>query len=74
MKPARPQLGIWVDFLIFVDFRLVFIENVDFGASPARTSVASFPAGGVFFVVKGPFDETHYFLLLFFNAVYPKWL
>jgi hypothetical protein len=26
-----------------------FIENVGFGASPARTSVASIPAGGFFF-------------------------
>ena len=51
MNPARPQLGIWVDFLIFVDFWLVFIENLGFGASPARTSVASIPAGGFFFLM-----------------------
>jgi len=32
-------------------FSYIFIENAGFGASPARTSVASFPAGGFFFNV-----------------------
>ena len=34
----------------FFDFSMDFIENAAFRASPIRTSVASFPAGGVFFV------------------------
>ena len=48
------------------DFSYVFIENGGFGASPVRTSVASIPAGGFFFVVNVTFEEKHA-LLLFFN-------
>ena len=38
-----------------------FVENGGFGASPARTSVASFPAGGFFFVVNVTVTEKHDF-------------
>ena len=37
-----------VDFWIFVIFHSFFVGNGGFGASPARTSVASFPAGDFF--------------------------
>ena len=45
----------------FFDFSSVFIENLGFGASPVRTSVASFPAGGFFFVVNVTFVKKHDF-------------
>ena len=41
----------------FFDFSSVFIENGGLGASPLRTSVASFPAGGFFFLVNVTFAK-----------------
>ena len=41
-----------------------------FGASPVRTSVASFPAGGFFFVLNVTFAEKHDFSMIFLKNDY----
>ena len=62
-KKADSEIGTnfygWsgVDFQICFDLSSVFIENMGYGASPLRTSVASIPAT-CFFLSSVTFEET----------------
>ena len=51
-----PVKGLISDFF---DFSSILVENVGFGASPARTSVASIPAVFLRFFVNVTFPEQH---------------
>ena len=45
----------------YFNFLSFFVENRGFGASPARTSVASFPAGGFFSFLNVTLEDKHGF-------------